>query len=63
LYDTNINVLDKNQWDINFDRRLFRDVRTISGGVLIVTASTVGSEILFDAAPTEGSIYKKVISY
>ena len=60
VYNLHTNVLDKSQWDITFDRRLFRDVRTISGGVLIVSASVIGSEILFDAHPTEGSIYRQV---
>jgi hypothetical protein len=60
IYDNNTNVLDKSQWDMTFDRRLFRDVRTISGGVLIVAASVIGSEILFDAQPTEGSIFRQV---
>ena len=36
-------------WEISFDRRLFRDIRSISGGVMVVTASSVGGEILFDA--------------
>lgn len=60
IYDQSTNVLDRSQWDMKFDRRLFRDVRTISGGVLVISASVVGSEILFDAQPTEGSIFRQV---
>ncbi len=47
-------------WSIRYDRRLFRDIRNISGGVLIITATVVGNEILYEAEPTEGSIYKTV---
>lgn len=60
IYDHSMNVLDKTQWNMTFDRRLFRDVRTISGGVLIISASVIGAEILFDAQPTEGSIFRQV---
>jgi len=48
-------------WEFNYDRRLFRDIRTISGGVMMVTASAIGGEILYDAQPTDGSIYKEVL--
>ncbi len=47
-------------WTLKYDRRLFRDVRTISGGVVVVSAAVVGKEILFEAEPTDGSIFNKV---
>ena len=58
--DANVSMHDPANWALKLDRRLFRDVRTISGGVLIIVASVVGNEILFDASPTDGSIYKQV---
>ena len=47
-------------WEIDYDRRLMRDIRTVSGGVMVVTVSATGKELLFDAEPTNGSIYEKV---
>lgn len=51
---------DKTNWELRYDRRLLRDIRTISGGVVMVTASAVGEELVYVADPTEGSIYKAV---
>ena len=47
-------------WSVRYDRRLLRDIRTISGGVMIITVSAVGNELLYEAEPTDGSIYKQV---
>ena len=51
---------DAANWDLTFDRRLLRDIRSISGGVMVVTASAVNGGILFDTEPTDGSIFDKV---
>jgi len=51
---------DAANWNIQYDRRLFRDVRTITGGVMVITTSAIGEELLFEAEPTDGSIYSKV---
>lgn len=51
---------DPGCWNIQYDRRLCRDVRTITGGVMVVTTSAIGEELLFEAEPTDGSIYSKV---
>lgn len=54
--------IDNSKWLIKYNRRLFRDVRTISGGVMVIVASAIGSEILFESKPTDYSIYTEVCS-
>ena len=51
---------DSRNWSLNYDRRLLRDIRTISGGVMVVNVTAVGRELLYKAEPTEGSIYSEV---
>ena len=48
-------IQDEANWSLTYDRRLFKEIRTISGIVLIVTASTIGSSLKFEAKPAEGS--------
>jgi hypothetical protein len=45
---------------ISYDRRLLRDVRTVSDGVVVVTVSAIGEELQYDAEPTDGSIFSSV---
>ena len=59
-YNRSCSAMFAGSWELEYDRKLFRDIRTISGGVLMLTASAIGGEILFDAEPTDGSIYKEV---
>ena len=51
---------DKDNWELKFDRRLLRDIRSISGGVVMVTALCVGDELVYDCEPTEGSSFTEV---
>ena len=51
---------DKENWELRFDRRLLRDIRSISGGVVMVVASCVGDELVYECEPTEGSAYAAV---
>ena len=44
---------DPNNWEINYDRRLTRDIRTVSGCVMLVTSSVIGSQLLFESQPTD----------
>eukprot|EP01041_Mallomonas_annulata_P001768 gene1768-3428_t len=59
-YSKMCNAIDPDNWSITYERKLLRDIRTISGGVMTVTASAVGTELVYDSKPTEGSIYKAV---
>ena len=53
-------VHDKANWTLSYDRRLFREIRTITGVVVMVTASTIGASVKFEAEPTEGSSVKTI---
>ena len=55
-------AIDEANWNVFYNRRLIRDVRTVSGGVMVITASAIGNEILFEAQPTDHSLYKKEVS-
>jgi hypothetical protein len=59
-FDTSCYVTDEAKWEIKYSRRLLRDVRTISGGVMVVTASGYGGEILYEAESMDTLIYSKV---
>lgn len=59
-YAEQCSVADPNSWSIRYQRRLLRDVRTISGGVMVINASAIGGEILYESKPTDNSIYKSV---
>ena len=41
-------------------RKLVRDVKTVTKGVMVVTASAIGGELLFEAEPLDNSVYNKV---
>ena len=53
---------DQDLWEVNFNRKLLRDVRTITGGVMVVIASAIGDEILFEAKPTDNLLYTEISS-
>jgi hypothetical protein len=59
-YSKECNADKESNWYVKYDRRLVRDIRTISGGVLVVSVSAIGNELLFEAEPTDGSIFDKV---
>lgn len=59
-YNSKSTASNRMNWEVTYDRRLFRDIRTVTGGVMMITASVIGSQVLFDAEPTDGSIYKAV---
>ena len=51
---------DPDNWELNYDRRLFRDVRSISGCVMTIDALCINGEILYRCEPTDGAIYHSV---
>jgi hypothetical protein len=59
-YKSKCSAEDVGSWVLDYDRRLLRDIRTVSGGVMVISVTAVGNELLFDADPTNGSIFEKV---
>lgn len=51
---------DRDQWELTFDRRLLRDIRSITGGVMVVSAAAVNGGVLYETEPTDGSIFDHV---
>lgn len=51
---------NQDHWSISYDRRLVRDVRNISGGVLVVTIQAIGNELLYEVTPTDKAVYTEV---
>ena len=62
-YSKQCNATNPDNWNITYERRLLREIRTISGGVMLVTGYAIGGELLYDASPTDGSIYKSVFYF
>lgn len=54
--------VDQDMWEAKYNRKLLRDVRTVTGGVMVVVASAVGDEILFEAKPTDNLLYTDISS-
>jgi len=59
-YSKDTKADNEENWEVHFDRRLLRDIRSITGGVMVITASAVNGGILYDTEPTDGSIFNKV---
>jgi hypothetical protein len=53
-------VEDVSNWSLHYDRRLFREIRTISGVVMIMTVSAVGSDLIFQGEPSDGALISNV---
>lgn len=47
-------------WAVEYDRVLIRDVKAISGIVMVISASAVGDEIVFESTPTDTAIHKSI---
>lgn len=60
-YHITSHIDDANQWGLNYDRRLYRDIRTISNHLMIITASSVGNQLLIESEPSESNSQVKVI--
>ena len=59
-YSKTCNIIDPRSWCVEYERKLMREMKTISGGPMAVTVSAVGTELMYDSAPANGSIYKEV---
>ena len=53
---------DPENWEIVYDRRLLRDVRSISGCVMTVDALCINGEILYKCEPTDGAIFERWVA-
>ena len=53
---------EQENWEIKYNRKLLKDIRTITGGVMVVIASAIGGEILFEAKPTDNLLYTNISS-
>ena len=60
-FEKELNANDKENWSIEFIRKLARDVKTVTNGVMILSASAIGGELLFESEPVDTSVYSKVI--
>ena len=47
-------------WELTYNRKLLRDVRTVTGGIMVITANGYGDEILFESKPTDHTVFKAV---
>ena len=59
-FEKHLNANDQENWEIQYNRKLVRDVKTVSKGVMVLTVSAIGTELLFDAEPLDNSVYSKV---
>jgi hypothetical protein len=59
-FERQLNANDAENWEVQYVRKLVRDVKTVSKGVMVVTASAIGGELLFEAEPLDNSVYSKV---
>jgi hypothetical protein len=59
-YSEDCHADTQEHWSISYDRRLVRDVRNISGGVLVVTIQAIGNELLYEVQPTDKAVYSEV---
>lgn len=59
-FERSRNANDPENWEVQYVRKLVRDVKTVSKGVMVVTASAIGGELLFEAEPLDNSVYSKV---
>ena len=55
-------IADPTNWQSNFDRRVLREVKTISSCVLVVSVSVVGPELLFESETVDKSAKKRIIA-
>lgn len=62
-FERHLNANDAENWELQYVRKLVRDVKTVSRGVMVVTASAIGGELLFEAEPLDNSVYSKVESH
>lgn len=62
-FERYLNANDTENWELQYVRKLVRDVKTVSRGVMVVTASAIGGELLFEAEPLDNSVYSKVESH
>lgn len=47
-------------WEMNYDRKLIRDIKAISGIVMVLSVSAVSDELVFESQPTDTTIHKHV---
>jgi hypothetical protein len=59
-FDRHLNANDAENWEVQYVRKLVRDVKTVSKGVMVVTASAIGGELLFEGEPLDNTVYSKV---
>jgi hypothetical protein len=59
-FERHLNANDAENWEVQYVRKLVRDVKTVSKGVMVVSASAVGGELLFEAEPLDNTVYSKV---
>ena len=54
-------IVDRTNWQSTFDRRVLREVKTISSCVLVVSVSIVGPELLFESETVDKNTKKRII--
>jgi hypothetical protein len=55
-------------WEVKYSRRLLRNIRTVSGGTMILTVSGIGNDLLYESKPIDTVLYdndigSKLFSY
>ena len=59
-FEKHLNANEAENWEIQYNRKLVRDVKTVSKGVMVLTVSAIGTELLFEAEPLDNTVYSKV---
>jgi len=59
-FERHLNANDQDNWDIQYNRKLVRDVKTVSRGVMVLACSAIGTELLFEAEPLDNAVYSTV---
>ncbi|KAJ1418333.1 hypothetical protein B484DRAFT_142728 [Ochromonadaceae sp. CCMP2298] len=59
-FEKGANANDSSCWRMELVRRLVREVKPVSQGVLILTASAIGGELLIEGEPLDATVYKKM---
>lgn len=59
-FEQQLNANEAESWEVQYVRKLVREVKTVSKGVMVVSASAIGGELLFEAEPLDHAVYSKV---
>jgi hypothetical protein len=62
-YAQSCSAYESENWIVAFNRKLIREIRTVSKRVLLMTVSAVGSELLFEAEAVDSTTDKTMVRF